>query len=41
MLKSRGVAKSFYSMQEALTGDDVEYAYLKVVPLKRFKKQPI
>jgi hypothetical protein len=37
-LKLRGVAKSFYSTQPELKGDDVEYADLKAVLCRDLKK---
>jgi hypothetical protein len=38
-LKLRWVAKSFYSTQLGLKGDDVEYADFKAVFVQRFKEK--
>ena len=40
-LKLRGVAKSFYSTQQGLKGDDVEYADFKANFVQRFKDKQV
>ena len=40
-LKLRGVAKSFYSTQQGLKGDDVEYADFKTEFVQRFKDKQV
>jgi hypothetical protein len=40
-LKLRGVAKNFYSTQQGLKGDDVEYTDFKAVFVQRLKEKQI